>query len=134
MITRWLPAFLLCSLPLTAGAQTLTTNDPPEQKIIELVLKLLFAFGVGVAPWLTGKLTAGLANVPFAVRAAISSAITAIIGSIFGAIPDFPLTIESSAEIGASWGVVGQWYAQKSPAIFTPKTVPPEPAPPGPQP
>lgn len=132
MYTRLFFLMLILAVPVPLFAQTLGTDKPPEQQIVEIFLKLLFAFGIGVAPWLTGKLTAGLTHVPFAVRAVISTTITSLIGALFGSIPEFPLTMESSAEIGASWGVVGQWIAQKNPALFTPKTVQLDPEPPGP--
>lgn len=119
----WLCLVAVAAFPAELFAQTLTTDAPPEQKMIELLMKALGMATVGLAPWLTGKLTAGLASVPYPVRLFISSTLGSVLGAALGFIPEYPLGIESAAEMGGAGGLVGQWLAQKNPNLFTPKTV-----------
>jgi len=116
----------IASLPTELFAQALPPGEPPEQKIIELLVKAVGMASIAVAPWLTGKLTAGLSSVPYPVRLFISSAIGSILMGAIGFIPEFPLTVESGAEMGGAGGLIGQWLALKNPNSFTPHTVQPE--------
>lgn len=116
----------IAAFPTVLFAQTPTPETPPEQKIIELLIKAVGMASVAVAPWLTGKLTAGLASVPYPVRLFISSAIGSILMGAISFIPEFPLALESGAEMGAAGGLAGQWLALRNPNTFTPHTVQPE--------
>lgn len=90
-------------------AQTLTTDAPAQQKIWEVFLKVLFpAIWTGVAPWLTGIVTKGMGVVPPAAKVVISTILGTIMAGVAGSIPDFPLTIESAATMGAAGGGTGQ--------------------------
>ena len=116
----------IAAFPTDLFAQALQPGESPEQKIIELLVKAVGMASVAVAPWLTGKLTAGLASVPYPVRLFISSAIGSILMGAIGFIPEFPLTVESGAEMGAAGGLAGEWLALRNPNTFTPNTVKPE--------
>lgn len=118
--------FTIAALPSELFAQTLTTDDPPEKKIIELLMKAVGMATVAIAPWLTGKLTAGLASVPYPVRLFLSSIIGSVLMGAVSFIPEYPLGLESSAEMGGAGGLAGQWLALKNPNLFTPHTVQPE--------
>lgn len=97
-------------------AQTLTTNEPAPQKIWEVFLKVLFpAIWTYVAPQLTGLITSGMKKVPASLQVVISSVLGAVMAGAAGAIPDFPLTIESAATMGAAGGGTGQLLFNATP-------------------
>ena len=107
----------------TAFAQTLTTDAPPQQKIWEVFLKVLFpAVWTAVAPWVTGLVTSGIKQVPVPIQIVISSVLGAVMAGAAGAIPDFPLTIESAATMGAAGGGTGQLLVNMNPIAMHPKT------------
>jgi len=108
---------------VTGFAQTLSTDAPPQQKAWEIFLKVLFpaVWTVG-APWVTGLITSGIKHVPSPLRVIISSVLGAITAGLAGAIPDFPLTIESASEMGAAGGATGQVLALLQPGALKPKT------------
>jgi len=98
-------------------AQTLTTDAPAEQKIWEVFLKVMFpAIWTGVAPWVTGLVTSGIKLVPKPLQVMISSLLGAIMAGAAGAIPDFPLTIESAATMGLAGGGTGQVLLNMQPS------------------
>lgn len=51
----------------------------------------------------------------------VSSVIGAILAGAAGAIPDFPLTVESAATMGAAGGATGQMLANMHPQAVQPK-------------
>ena len=86
-------------------AQTLMTNAPIEQKTWEIMLKLAFpVLMTAVGPMLTQYIS----NAPPAVKYLVASLGSMCVGAGAGAIPDFPLTIESAATIGVTSGAIGQ--------------------------
>ena len=104
-------------------AQTLTTDAPPQQKIWEVFLKVLFpAVWTAVAPWITGLVTSGIKRVPPSIQVLISTVLGTIMAALAGAIPDFPLGIESAATMGAAGGATGQLLVNMNPAAMHPKT------------
>lgn len=111
-------------MSITSYAQTLTTDAPPQQKLWEVFLKVLFpAVWTAVAPWLTGIITMGIKHVPAPLRVVISSVLGAVMAGAAGAIPDFPLGVESAATMGAAGGATGQVLANMNPSALKPKTV-----------
>ena len=123
---RWalLVVFLLVTVA-PSMAQTLTTDAPTPTKIWEVVLKVLFpVIWTAGAPWFTALVTKGINNVPTQLKVVISSVAAALCAGIAGAIPDFPLTIESSMEMGASQGAAGQLLAQTHPQKLELKPAP----------
>ena len=123
---NWLHVFMVIGVLLisvTSYAQTLTTNEPPQQKLWEVFLKILFpAVWTAVAPWLTGIITMGIKHVPTPLRVVISSVLGALMAGAAGAIPDFPLGVESAATMGAAGGATGQVLANMNPSTLKPKT------------
>jgi hypothetical protein len=110
-------------MSVTSYAQTLTTDAPPQQKLWEVFLKVLFpAVWTAVAPWITGLVTSGIKRVPAPVQVVISSVIGALMAGAAGAIPDFPLTIESAATMGVAGGATGQLLVNMNPIAMHPKT------------
>jgi len=110
-------------ISVTSYAQTLTTDAPPHQKIWEVFLKVLFpAVWTAVAPWVTGLVTSGIKRVPPSLQMVISSVLGAVMAGAAGAIPDFPLTIESAATMGAAGGATGQLLVNMNPLAMHPKT------------
>ena len=72
-------------------------------------MKVLFpVVWTAFAPWLTGIVTSGMTKVPKPFQVIISSVLGAVVAGAAGAIPDFPLTIESAATMGAAGGGTGQ--------------------------
>jgi len=107
----------------TVFAQTLTTDEPVPQKAWEIFLKIVFpAIWTGVAPWVTGLVTSGIKHVPTPLRVVISSILGALMAGAAGAIPDFPLGMESAATMGAAGGATGQVLANLNPSTLKPKT------------
>lgn len=93
----------------TVLAQTLTTDEPLPQKALEIFLKMVFpAIWTGVGPWITRLVTFSLQRVPKELLVVISTILGAVMAGAAGAIPDFPLTIESAAEMGAAGAGTGQ--------------------------
>jgi hypothetical protein len=100
----------------TVLAQTLTTDKPADQKIWEMFLKLVFpAIWTGVAPWVTSLITKGIGTLPASVKVAISTVLGTVMAGVAGSIPDFPLTIESAATMGAAGGATGQVLLNATP-------------------
>lgn len=90
-------------------AQTLSTDAPAGQKMWEILLKVTFpAIWTGIAPWLTGLITKGIGNINPGIRVVISTVLGTVMAGVAGAIPDFPLTTESAAEMGAAGSATGQ--------------------------
>lgn len=97
-------------------AQTLTTDKPADQKIWEMFLKIIFpAIWTGVAPWVTSLITKGIGSLPQGVTVVISTVLGTVMAGVAGAIPDFPLTIESAATMGAAGGGTGQILLNMTP-------------------
>ena len=90
-------------------AQTLTTDEPAPQKMWEVFLKIIFpAVWTGLAPWLTSLVTKVTGTLPDSIKVVISTVLGTVMAGVAGAIPDFPLTIESAATMGAAGGGTGQ--------------------------
>lgn len=88
-----------------AVAQTLTTDAPLEQKTWEILLKLAFpVLMTAVGPMLTQYMK----TMPPVVKYLVASLGSMVVGAGAGAIPDFPLSIESGATIGVTSGAIGQ--------------------------
>jgi hypothetical protein len=103
-------------------AQTLSTNAPADQKAWEMILKIVFpAIWTGVAPWITSLITKGIGGLPASVKVAISTVLGTIMAGVAGSIPDFPLTIESAATMGAAGGGTGQILYNMTPPSTKPK-------------
>lgn len=120
-----LSAFVLCFV-VPAIAQTLTTDAPAEQKVWEVFLKVLFpTLWTAVSPFFTKGVTWALLkavnSVPASLQVVVSSVIGAILAGAAGAIPDFPLTVESAATMGAAGGATGQMLANMHPQAVQPK-------------
>ncbi len=115
--------FIFLLMYAESFAQTLTTDASAPQKAWEIILKIMFpALWTVGAPWVTGLVTAGITHVPAPLRVVISSVLGAIVAGAAGAIPDFPLTIESSATMGLAGGATGQILANLDPSTLKPKT------------
>jgi hypothetical protein len=103
-------------------AQTLSTNAPVDQKVWEMFLKIIFpAIWTGVAPWVTSLITKGIGTLPNQVKVVISTVLGTIMAGVAGSIPDFPLTIESAATMGAAGGGTGQLLYNMTPPSNKPK-------------
>lgn len=101
LIMGWL--VLLWASP--ALAQTLTTDEPAPQKAWEIILKLAFPILMtAVGPWVASYLKAA----PTPVKYAVASLTSMLLGAGAGAIPDFPMGVESAATIGVTSGATGQ--------------------------
>jgi hypothetical protein len=115
--------FIMLLVYAESFAQTLTTDAPAPQKAWEIFLKIVFpALWTGVAPYVTGLVTMGISHVPAPLRVVISSVLGAVMAGAAGAIPDFPLTIESAATMGLAGGATGQVLANMNPDTLKPKT------------
>lgn len=115
----------VCMLLISVSvyAQTIMTDKPTDQKVWEVALKIIFpAIWTALAPWITGLVTSGISHVPPAFRIMISSVLGAIMAGATGAIPDFPLTVESAATMGLASGGTGQVLANMQPNTMKPKT------------
>lgn len=125
-LTKWFPlmlALLMVMMTLPALAQTLTTDAPADQKIWEVLLKVLFpTLWTAVSPFFTGLITSGIKRVPPAFQVVISGVLGSLMAGAAGAIPDFPLSIESAATMGAAGGATGQMLANMNPRAMQPKT------------
>lgn len=118
-----LPCWLLA---MPALAQTLTTDAPADQKIWEVFLKILFpTVWTAVSPFFTKYVTAVLlwvmSSVPASVQIVISSVIGGLLAGMAGAVPDFPLGVESAATMGAAGGATGQLLANMNPQAVQPQ-------------
>lgn len=124
--TKWFPlmlALLMVMMTLPALAQTLTTEAPAEQKLWEVFLKVLFpTLWTAVSPFFTGLITSGIKRVPPAFQVVISGVLGSLMAGAAGAIPDFPLSVESAATMGAAGGATGQMLANMNPRAMQPKT------------
>lgn len=95
---------------------------PAPEEWYKTLLKILFpALWTVGGPWLTGLVTSGFAKVPTWIQVPIATALSAIVGALAGAIPDFPLTISSAAEMAAAGGGTGQILANMHPTTLQPK-------------
>lgn len=125
-LTQWFPvlvAVLMLLIALPALAQTLTTDAPADQKIWEVFLKVLFpTLWTAVSPYVTGLITSGIKRVPPALQVVISGVLGSLMAGAAGAIPDFPLSVESAATMGAASGATGQMLANMNPRAMQPKT------------
>lgn len=96
---------------------------PPEQKLWEIFLKVLFpTLWTAVSPFLTGLITSGIKRVPPVFQVVISGILGSLMAGAAGALPDFPLSIESAAQMGAASGATGQLLANMNPQAMQPKT------------
>lgn len=124
--TKWFPlmlALLIVTMTLPALAQTLTTDAPADQKIWEVFLKVLFpTLWTAVSPYVTGLITSGIKRVPPAFQVVISGVLGSLMAGAAGTIPDFPLSVESAATMGAAGGATGQMLANMNPRAMQPKT------------
>jgi hypothetical protein len=103
-------------------AQTLTTDAPAGQKVWEMFLKIVFpAIWTGVAPWVTSLITKVINGIPPPVKVVISTVLGTVMAGVAGAIPDFPLTVESAATMGAAGGGTGQLLYNMTPKKEEPK-------------
>lgn len=99
------------------------TAPAPEQKLWEVFLKVLFpTLWTAVAPYITGLITSGIKRVPPVFQVVISGVLGSLMAGAAGAIPDFPLGIESAATMGAAGGASGQLLANMHPKAMHPKT------------
>ena len=123
---QWFPLMLAALIVLSAVpslAQTLTTDAPAEQKIWEVFLKVLFpTLWTAVSSFITGLITSGIRRVPPAFQIVISGVLGSLMAGAAGAIPDFPLSMESAATMGAAGGATGQMLANMHPRALQPKT------------
>lgn len=116
-------AALMTMMAVPALAQTLTTEAPADQKIWEVFLKVLFpTLWTAVSPYVTGLITSGIKRVPPAFQVVISGVLGSLMAGAAGAIPDFPLSVESAATMGAAGGATGQMLANMNPRAMQPKT------------
>jgi len=105
-----------------AFAQTLSTDAPAGQKVWEMFLKIVFpAIWTGVAPWVTSLITKVINGIPPPVKVVISTVLGTVMAGVAGAIPDFPLTVESAATMGAAGGGTGQLLYNMTPKKEEPK-------------
>lgn len=122
------PLLLLASwlvVPCVVFAQTLTATNPAPapQQAWEIALKTLFPVIMTVAsPYLTGWIEAGFHRMPAPIQYLVSGCLSALIGAVAGAIPDFPLGIESGANLGAASGLSGQFLANQHYQALHPAT------------
>lgn len=106
-------------------AQTVASDAPTSDKLWEVVLKLTFpALWTVASPFFTKGITWALLKVvsmvPPSVQIVISSLIGATVAGLAGAIPEFPLSIESAAQMGAAGGATGQILANLHPNAVQP--------------
>ena len=125
-IGRMVLVLVMCLWCVPVLAQTLTTDKPAEQKLWEVFLKILFpTVWTAVSPYFTKYVTAGLlwvmSSVPASVQVVISSVIGGLLAGMAGAVPDFPLTVESAATMGAAGGATGQLLANMNPQAMQPQ-------------
>lgn len=117
--------FVTFGLVAVSIAQTIASDAPASDKLWEVVLKVAFpALWTVASPFFTKGITWGLLMlvniVPPSVQIVISSVIGATVAGLAGAIPDFPLTVESAAEMGAAGGATGQILANLHPNAVQP--------------
>lgn len=117
-------ALVTILFPFLGLAQDATSaTPPPEQKLWEVFLKVLFpTLWTAVSPYITGLITSGIKRVPPAFQVVISGVLGSLMAGAAGAIPDFPLSIESAATMGAASGATGQMLANMNPKAMQPKT------------
>lgn len=104
-----------------------TTDSNGMTSLWETVLKVAFpALWTVTAPFFTKGVTWALlkvvAFVPPSVQIVVSSIVGATIAGMAGAIPEFPLSIESAAQMGAAGGATGQILANLRPEAVQPVT------------
>lgn len=117
-------ALVALLFPFLGLAQEATIAAPaPQQKLWEVFLKVLFpTLWTAVAPYITGLITSGIKKVPPVFQVVISGVLGALMAGAAGAIPEFPLTIESAATMGGASGAAGQVLANMNPKTMQPKT------------
>ena len=104
--------FIMVTVLQVAGAlaQTLTTDAPVDTKLLELGFKFFFGAVVPtVSPMITSTISHAVGGLPGWAKYLISSLMGLLQGGLAGAIPDFPVTIESGAEMGLATGAGGQF-------------------------
>lgn len=99
--------------------------DTSAGNLWEVILKIAFpALWTVASPFFTKGITWGLLKivnfVPQSVQIVISSVVGATIAGLAGAIPEFPLTTESAAQMGAASGATGQVLASLHPNAVQP--------------
>lgn len=103
-------------------AQTLTTNEPAPQKAWEMMLKIIFpAIWTGLAPYITSLIAKVIIGIPPPIKVVISTVLGTIMAGLAGTVPEFPLTVESAATMGAAGGGTGQVLFNMTPKKEEPK-------------
>lgn len=109
----------MCGMAVPAIAQTLTTDAPPEQKAMDIAVKILAPILSALSPFITKYVTLGLmkvmSSVPATFQTALSSLFSAVILGLAGAFTDFPLSTESAATVGLGIGAMSQAMAAAKP-------------------
>lgn len=126
MLLHMLAVMFVFTFALINYAFAQVPDSHPMNDTWEVLLKVLFpAIWTAVAPFVTKGITAlllkAITYVPPSAQVLISSVVGAVIAGAAGAIPDFPLTIESAAEMGAAGGASGQILANMHPNEVQPK-------------
>jgi hypothetical protein len=86
-------------------AQTILTDEPPEQKVWEVFVKPTFMLLMTiVGPFITRYITQADPIIKYLVAGLASM----LVGAIAGQVPGFPLTSESAANMGAGLGPAAQ--------------------------
>lgn len=123
MAVMALVAILFPFMGLTQEATIAAPTAAPEQKLWEIFLKVLFpTLWTAVSPFITGLITSGVKRVPPVFQVVISGVLGSLMAGAAGALPDFPLSIESAATMGAAGGATGQMLANMNPRAMQPKT------------
>ena len=108
----WLAPWLLMISVEAVAAQTLMTDEPAGQKTWEVLLKLAFPILMtAVGPMATRYVK----DWPPPLKYVVASLASMLVGAGLGAVPDFPLGIESAATIGATSGATGQYLYLQHP-------------------
>lgn len=121
---KYLPLLmLLCTVP--ALAQAVISDVPAVEQSWEVGIKLFFpVLWTAVSPYLTGFVTKGMlrvmSSVPNSLQVVVSSVIGMVMGGLAGAVPDFPVTVESGMAMGAAGGASGQVLANTHPDKLQP--------------
>lgn len=127
MLRRLLLSYGLFGIVVVFGMVAVSYGQEPvpvpaPEEWYKTLLKILFpALWTVGGPWLTGLVTSGFAKVPVWVQVPIATALSAIVGALAGVIPDFPLTIQSAAEMAGAGGGTGQILANMHPTTLQPK-------------
>lgn len=107
-----------------ALAQTLTTDASAGQKTWEVLLKILFpVIWTGISPLITLYISKGIGELRPEVKIAVSTVLGAVMAGVAGTVPDFPLTVESAATMGAGGGATGQFLYNVNPTKTTEQAI-----------